>query len=315
MKFLCRAQKPQVVALIVVLVSFVVACDQSPPPSEVEAHSAGPVRWWQVKMSRPMADVKAEAKAMALRRPQLLLADKDPSVRPQYAEALQLVAADLYEEGLPKLTALAEKGFADAQYELGMLYSISNAGPEALEDDSIGFNWLRRSAEQGFSSAQFVLGIKYFYGNEHIERNWGKCAEWLLIAAEQGDAIAQNALNLTYARGEGVEQDPIEAYKWQLLAVTRAENSTSIGPKMAQMEGSLGSLIDRFQMTEAQIREAEQRAEKWEASHPWAYQSYDDVFLVRTAFDDYPPEPRVQALLDAKAKAYQEEIDAILSEK
>ena len=253
---------------------------------------------------------------MALRRPQMSLAYYDPNARPLYAEIRHLIAAELYDEALPKLTALAEKGFADAQYELGLLYSISNAGPEALEDDRIGFNWLKRSADQGYVRSQFALGIKYFYGNEHIERNWGKCAEWLLIAAEQGDAIAQNALELTYARGEGVEQDPIEAYKWQLLAVTRAENSTSIGPKMAQMEGSLGSLIDRFQMTEAQIREAERRAEQWEATHPWAYQSYDEVSRAGwPTREEFPPEPRVQALLDAKAKAYQEEIDAILSEK
>merc|ERR1711916_391533 len=133
-----------------------------------------------------MGDIQAEAKAMAQRRSQMPLADKDPSVRPLYAEALQLVAAELYEEGLPKLTALAEQGYADAQYELGRVYTTINEGPQTLEDDRVAFEWLQRSAEQGFSSAQFFLGASYFSGNEHLAPDWGKYAEWLFIASEQG---------------------------------------------------------------------------------------------------------------------------------
>ncbi len=315
MKKLFNARAPRAAVLLVILLLSVTGCDQTTPPSNTEAQQPAynPMPWRQVKMSRPLADVQAQAKAMALHRPQMPLADKTPNLRPLYAEILQLIAAGLYKEALPKLTPLAEQGYADAQYELGLLYDKKNAGPEELEDDRIGFEWLLRSAEQGFIRSQFVLGIKYFRGNNHIPRDWGKSAEWLLIAAEQGDAIAQDALSLTYTEGEGVEKDPIEAYIWQLLAIKRAENSTSVGPKFRQMESALGYIIDEFQLTEAQIRDAERRAEQWEASHPWAYQSYDEVFLVRTAADEYPAEPRVQALIEAKAKAYREEIDAILA--
>ena len=47
-----------------------------------------------------------------------------------------------------------------------------------------------------------------------IGRNAHEAVKWFRAAAEQGHAYAQYNLGLSYADGDGVEQDKAEAAKW-----------------------------------------------------------------------------------------------------
>ena len=80
----------------------------------------------------------------------------------------------------------------------------------AVRDD---FGVLLERAKEGNLEAQKDLAMAYVRGDE-IEQNYEEAFKWYKAAAEQGDADAQNSLYNRYAKGEGVEQNSEEAMKW-----------------------------------------------------------------------------------------------------
>ena len=112
---------------------------------------------------------------------------------------------------LDEMKEKAEKGDAQAQYTLGLMYyegkEVSKNYPEALK-------WIRRAAEeQEYVDAQFFLGYMYYEGIG-TPQNYSEAARWTRKAAEQGHATAQYNLGHMYEKGEGVKQDKEEAKKW-----------------------------------------------------------------------------------------------------
>src|SRR6266404_4606819 len=62
-------------------------------------------------------------------------------------------------EAVKWLRSAAEKGLADAQFELGLCYTIAvNRQLDPVE----AAKWFRKAAEQGHSKAQYFLGFNYF---------------------------------------------------------------------------------------------------------------------------------------------------------
>jgi hypothetical protein len=55
----------------------------------------------------------------------------------------------------------AERGNANAQFVLGMMY---RDGRGVLKDDVKAMQWIKKAAEQGYAEAQFRLGIAYLLG-------------------------------------------------------------------------------------------------------------------------------------------------------
>ena len=53
--------------------------------------------------------------------------------------------------------------------------------------------WYRKAADQGFAEAQFDLGLMYAYGLG-VTQSYPKAAKWWRKAAEQGYAMAQRML-------------------------------------------------------------------------------------------------------------------------
>ena len=68
-------------------------------------------------------------------------------------------------------------------------------------------------AEKGDAIAQFNLGVMYDEG-QGVEQSFKDAVKWYRKAADQGDADAQSNLGLMYYKGQGVEQDFKEAFKW-----------------------------------------------------------------------------------------------------
>jgi hypothetical protein len=56
----------------------------------------------------------------------------------------------------------AEQGYAEAQYNLGVMYANGEGVPE---DDTEAVKWYRKAAEQGLAKAQYNLGGRYDFGN------------------------------------------------------------------------------------------------------------------------------------------------------
>ena len=81
---------------------------------------------------------------------------------------------------------------------------------------------LRPLAERGHAEAQAILALMYQQG-WGVPQDAVMAAHWYLAAAEQGHVGAQYQLGLLYDRGHGVPPSAVIAYKWLNLAAARAE--------------------------------------------------------------------------------------------
>ena len=117
-------------------------------------------------------------------------------------------------DGLLSLQNAAAQGVAEAQYNLGWIYSKGEGVPK---DTTKSFEWFQKAAAQGHTQAQFFLGVMYAKG-EGISKDSAKAIEWFQKAAAQGHAEAQFFLGVIYTYGEGVTKDPKEAAKLNILS-------------------------------------------------------------------------------------------------
>jgi hypothetical protein len=146
----------------------------------------------------------------------------------------------------------AEKGDAQAQYELGEAYLDSFYYADAAK-------WFRAAAEKGVVNAQWRLGQMLLTGHGSFAKRPAVAADpsegvqWLKKAANAGNWRAQMDLARCYERGTAVNKDFVEAYKWYgILAKTHITG----GPFRDQLA---------LKMSTAEIREGERRIESFTA--------------------------------------------------
>ena len=87
-------------------------------------------------------------------------------------------------------------------------------------DYAEALNLFRFLAEKGDAEAQNNLGVMYDYG-EGVPKDHAEAVRWYRKAAEQGHASAQSNLGFMYLTGYGVPKDYVQAYMWSYLAVAR----------------------------------------------------------------------------------------------
>ncbi len=80
-----------------------------------------------------------------------------------------------------------------------------------------GFEEIKALAEKGDANAQRELGGIYEEG-KGIPRSYAKAAEWYRKAADQGDAPAQFYLGGMYEEGLGVQKNAQTAKAWYTKA-------------------------------------------------------------------------------------------------
>ncbi|MDP1558209.1 MAG: tetratricopeptide repeat protein [Nitrosomonas sp.] len=98
-------------------------------------------------------------------------------------------------------------------YYTGEAVSKTDSGHVLDNDPGLAVGWFYRSAEQGYADAQFNLGLMYANG-EGIEQDMAQAVELFKRAAEQGNIDAQNNLGAMYFTGEGVPRDERKAIEW-----------------------------------------------------------------------------------------------------
>lgn len=129
-------------------------------------------------------------------------------------------AFDAYKRGDYKtahklILPLAENGFAQAQYSLGIMYEKGNGVKASLKKAK---KWFKLAAEQGIAKAQYKLGLMHLKG-QGVKKNYRKAIKWLKMSANQGNVKAQAGLGLIFENGQGVPQDYDKAIRWYQLAV------------------------------------------------------------------------------------------------
>ena len=73
-------------------------------------------------------------------------------------------------------------------------------------------------ASQGYAEAQFNLGMMFQNGGSGLQKNNASSAYWFNLAANQGDQSSQFELAGIYYRGLGVKKDLKIAKYWAKLA-------------------------------------------------------------------------------------------------
>ena len=120
------------------------------------------------------------------------------------------------------LKEAAEKGYAPAQYDLGMLtYFGKPKGPnnlvEVKPDYIASVKWFKRAAEQNYPLAQYYLGVCYEEG-KGVEQDFFEAFRLFERAAEAGLLWAACALGRCYELGRGTNIDLERALKWYAAA-------------------------------------------------------------------------------------------------
>ena len=152
---------------------------------------------------------------------------------------------------LTRLKKAAEKGNAEAQFELGRIYGN---GDGVLQDYQVAIDWLEKAASQnhakaqeslgsiyangvgtkqdfptarswymkaarnGLGSAQYLMATMFRFGLFESEVDMNQAIEWYQRAANQNVAAAQLALGKLAMRGKHVKQDDSAALQWLMLA-------------------------------------------------------------------------------------------------
>ncbi len=100
-------------------------------------------------------------------------------------KGLESIDKDGFVTNLRELQPLAEQGDAEAQNNLGLLYS---EGLGVTKNYKEAVNWFKLSAEQGLSSGQFNLGSMYEHGNG-VPQDYILAHMWFNLATSQGDGV------------------------------------------------------------------------------------------------------------------------------
>ena len=148
--------------------------------------------------------------------------------------------AQAEEQTLDELRALAERGNAEAQLNLGQAYAY---GQGVTQDGAEALRWYRLAADQGHVLGHYGLGVMYA-GEPCTEADapnrgaqpaiealpWSTCPfpgvlqdfveaeRWFRLAADQGNGAAQVVLGRMYADGRGIPPDEAAAARWLRLA-------------------------------------------------------------------------------------------------
>src|SRR3954469_10596286 len=99
---------------------------------------------------------------------------------------------------------LAEKGDADAQFNLGQAYRLRRGAPINL---ALAKSWFERAGANGHLDAQTTLGLLLFQNGDQAGG-----LKWLKRAAEQGEPRAQLVYGTALYNGDGVTQDRMLGY-------------------------------------------------------------------------------------------------------
>lgn len=81
---------------------------------------------------------------------------------------------------------------------------------------------LLESAQKGDAEAQFELGKNYETGRIGLPKDLAQAEHWYRLAALQGDPFAEASLGLLYQFGKGLPRDPVQALMWYEVALARS---------------------------------------------------------------------------------------------
>jgi TPR repeat protein len=154
-----------------------------------------------------------------------------------------------FPEALRYYEMAAEQEWPRALAALGVLYS---EGKRVPRDEKRSRDLVKRAAFLNEPRAQFSHGIALL-NSQPGTTGVAEAVRWFRASAEQGFPPGQNAYGYQLSRGDGVEKDLVEAWKWYELAAAERDPNA-----IANMQ------IQRSLLTTDQMEEARRRAAKFQ---------------------------------------------------
>lgn len=123
---------------------------------------------------------------------------------------------------LEQVMVPANRGNAEAQYHVGMLYNNGIGG--ASKDPKLAFDWFLKSASGKDPLGAYKLGC-YYAGQfpDAAPLNPQQALDFKLLSAEAGYALAQHDVAVTYHQ----KADDVQAGKWLKLAAQQGFASSA----------------------------------------------------------------------------------------
>ena len=148
---------------------------------------------------------------------------------------------------------LADKGDADAAFNLGQAYRLGKGVPLDLAQAQ---GWLERAARKGHVDAQATLGLLLFQSGNRIS-----AMRWLKLAADAGEPRALLIVGTALYNGDGVAADPVTAYAYVSRAAAQG---------LAPAQATLADMDDIMPLDQRQkgIELAQKMASAPKASAP-----------------------------------------------
>lgn len=141
---------------------------------------------------------------------------------------------------------MAERGVAEAQFSLGLIYANAKG---AVPDYAQAEHWYLKAAEQNHALAQFNLGIMHAHG-QGVPRDRAKSLMWIQKAADLGDAGAQYHLGLSHQRAaqdgspENASESRLNACKWFRLAADQGYRGAETACELVNLNLSREDVLE-----------------------------------------------------------------------
>lgn len=148
----------------------------------------------------------------------LMLAVGAPAASANGPDPVAAYEAGNYAEALRLFRPRAERGDAQAQYHLGLMYE---KGHGVAKDKERMRTWYQRAAQGGHAKAQYKVAVGYAFGLAGMPRSDADAVKWLQQSAENGYKRAQRMLGRAYAEGRfGLPRDSEQAEYWSKKAAS-----------------------------------------------------------------------------------------------
>jgi len=131
-----------------------------------------------------------------------------------------------FETAINEWRGPADKGDADAQFNLGQAYKLGRGVPQDLGQAE---KWYKKAADQGHLQASDNYGLVLFQANRRTE-----ALPYLQASAQRGEPRAQYVLGTGHFNGDFVEKDWVKAYA--LMTRASAQQLPQATTNLAQMD-------------------------------------------------------------------------------
>jgi len=159
----------------------------------------------------------------------VLLAFAAPATAQSVKTGIEAWSRTDYAAALAAWRPLAEKGNADAMFNLGQAYRLGRGVPIDLAQAQ---DWYDRAAHAGHVDAQTQLGMLLFQtGNRPAG------LRWLKTAADKGEARAQLLYGTALFNGDGIARDPLAAYRY--IAKSAAQGLAPARTTLEQLDDAM----------------------------------------------------------------------------